>query len=165
MLPGSQEVEAFVDSVSEVSRLIEGLKAGTISPAYVDGKLAAQRAPPAPALAPPARPPANPEAEAAKQAELRAKVDALMASRARKQRARQLFEQRAAAAQHRFATDYTKWGLWCPSDEEDELFANCTPSSAEFRAMERDINERHARCVRAASAAAAASAVAACDAR
>lgn len=42
--------------------------------------------------------------------------------------------------------DYKKWDLWCPSDEEDELFTSLAPQDPGFRAMERDINERHRRC-------------------
>jgi len=41
-------------------------------------------------------------------------------------------------------TDYTKWDMWCPEDEEDELFNSLTPP--ECKAMEKDINDRHKRC-------------------
>lgn len=43
------------------------------------------------------------------------------------------------------AAGYARWDLWCPSDEEDELFAGLVPEGPAFRAMARDIDERHAR--------------------
>jgi hypothetical protein len=44
-------------------------------------------------------------------------------------------------------TDYTKWDLFCPEDEEDDLFNNMTPSNPAFKAMEKDMDERHRKCV------------------
>jgi hypothetical protein len=168
-LPDASDLDDFIDNVSEVSRLIDSLKAGTISPEYVDKKLAARAAQPEqqkhiPATASiphnaPARPPtvaagddadqddAERRGEAAKQAELLRKVDELKANRARKLRARQRFEDYSQQQQSTqgYATDYAKWDLWCPSDEEDDLFNSIPPNNPAFRAMERDINDRHAR--------------------
>lgn len=39
-LPSADEVEDFSKKVNEISILVDGLKNGTISPAYVDSKLA-----------------------------------------------------------------------------------------------------------------------------
>lgn len=47
-----------------------------------------------------------------------------------------------------YGTDYTKWGMWCPEDEEDDLFNSLTPNQPAFQAMEKDINERHKRCAK-----------------
>jgi hypothetical protein len=38
-------------------------------------------------------------------------------------------------------TDYAKWDMWCPEDEEDDLFNSLTPPDC--KAMEKDINDRH----------------------
>jgi hypothetical protein len=95
-------------------------------------------------------------------------VEELKASRARKLRARARYEEyvkqrnaekagssdgtgasaaaSGAGASAGAATDYARWDLWCPSDEDDELFNGLAPSNPGFRAMERDINERHKRC-------------------
>ena len=39
-IPDANDVESFIESVDDISRLIEGLKEGTISPEYIDGKMA-----------------------------------------------------------------------------------------------------------------------------
>ena len=43
------------------------------------------------------------------------------------------------------ATDYDRWDLWTPSDEEDDALAACPPANPGIRALERDINQRHQR--------------------
>jgi hypothetical protein len=43
------------------------------------------------------------------------------------------------------ATDYERWDLWAPSDDEDDALGARPPSSPAFRALERDIDERHQR--------------------
>lgn len=86
-------------------------------------------------------------------------VEELKANRARKLKARAKYEQYvqqqqkqaangapATGAARIGAVDYVRWDLWCPSDEEDEIFSSLTPNNPGFRAMERDINERHKRC-------------------
>lgn len=169
------EVDDFLENVSQVSRLIDGLKAGTISPEYVDTKLqerdtkrsaGSQRGSTgaqAAAGRAPGGAPATGQADAggdvdgaaaeARQAKLMRKVEELKRSRERKQQARQRYQDhiaaRAAMAQQQqadAATDYGKWDLWCPSDEDDELFNSLCPDTLQFRALERDIDERHARC-------------------
>jgi hypothetical protein len=168
-LPHDSDLDEFIDNVSEVSRLIDSLKAGTISPEYVDKKLAARAAQTEQQKHSPATPgiphtvtplptaasagddadqdDAERKGEAAKQAELLRKVDELKANRARKLRARQRFEQYSQQQQstQAYATDYARWDLWCPSDEEDDLFNSIPPNNPAFRAMERDINDRHTR--------------------
>ncbi|WIA44309.1 hypothetical protein OEZ86_007106 [Tetradesmus obliquus] len=169
-LPHCSDVEDFIDNVSEVSRLIESLKAGTISPEYVDKKIAARTAQQEQQKGSPAAP-STPQAtskqassdsadeaaekddaerkgEAARQAELLRKVEELKTNRARKLRARQRFDEYSQQQNTQaYATDYAKWDLWCPSDEEDDMFNSIPPNNPAFRAMERDINDRHARMV------------------
>lgn len=169
MVPSDGDVDAFLDSVSEASRLIDGLKAGTISPEYIDTKIS-QRACPdtrgnnsAGQSAPHSTTAAARQAQAvtaadedaavatdaAKQADLLRKVEELKANRQRKLKARQLYEsyvQGKQQQQHSYATDYAQWEMWCPSDEEDDMFNSLTPNSPQFRAMEKDISSRHARC-------------------
>lgn len=91
-------------------------------------------------------------------------VKELKANRARKLKARAKYEEYMQQQQQRRvgrqpqqagggaasgggdgATDYARWDMWCPSDEEDDLFGSLTPNNAGFRMMERDINERHKR--------------------
>lgn len=63
-----------------------------------------------------------------------------------KQRARRRYEVHMQNSAPTLAsTDYVKWEIWCPEDDEDELVASCTPNNAQLQAMERDINDRHAR--------------------
>lgn len=63
-----------------------------------------------------------------------------------KQKARERYAEYMEQNDHSLAeTDYAKWDMWCPSDEEDEMVASCTPNNAQLKAMEKDIDERHAR--------------------
>lgn len=164
-LPSSHDLEDFLDNVSEVSRLIDGLKAGTVTPEYVDSKLDSKLAAKQQEKAPDKQHVPHSKQtvsvqhddvsedararEAAKQADLQRKVQELKDNRERKLRARQKYEEytQEQGQEHSFATDYTKWDLWCPSDEEDELFNSMTPNTSAFKAMEKDINDRHNRCV------------------
>lgn len=77
------------------------------------------------------------------------KVEELKASMEHKRAARVRFDAYVRAQQEQpqsAVIDYTKWDLWCPEDEEDELLAECTPNNPQLHAMEKDIDERHARC-------------------
>ena len=113
---------------------------------------------------------------AARRAELMRKVEELKAGRERKLKARAKYDAyvrqkqqqqgqgqqqqvgegdddgengTTGAAAGAGVVDYVKWDLWCPSDDDDELFSGVVPRhDAAFRAMERDIDERHARMVR-----------------
>jgi len=169
-MPAPEEVDGFLDSVSEVSRLIDGLKAGSISPEYVDSVLLAKTGQAASAArqdvaqhakaadqspagsdgqaggagAPPG---SSADDDADRQARLAAKVEELKANRARKLAARARYQQYVAAAGDEAGTDYRKWDMWCPSDDEDALFNSLTPADPQFQAMEKDINDRHRKWV------------------
>ena len=80
-----------------------------------------------------------------RKAEVMRKVEELKANMERKRQARQKYESYVKDHAQSIGTDYNKWDLWCPEDEEDELVSSCTPQSAQLQAMEKDINERHAR--------------------
>lgn len=117
--------------VDEVSMLIEGLKAGTIPPSYIDSKKKAQE---------------EEEQKKHEEEEKKAvvdekrkedvmkKVEEIKANLDRKNKARERYarylarresakkqpggtEAEGAADLPRFATDYTAWDLWTPSDE------------------------------------------------
>lgn len=144
----------FLENVSEVSRLIEGLKAGTISPDYVDSKIAQKEQKAKKSAAPSSVTPnaeqdvVNQQQADAKRKDLARKVEELKANRARKERARKSYERYVSSGgASMYGTDYNKWGLWCPSDDEDDLFNSVTPNSPEFRALEKDIDDRHNRMV------------------
>lgn len=222
--PNVDDVEDFIEKVDEISLLINGLKAGTISPEYIDRKTELQKqkeeesrkaeavkralpiSNPGPLSA--AQPVSDEaDAEAKKQQEeqqqerLMQKVAELKANLERKRAARARYEEYIKASAegmkpaiartamsrtnqcvptsvhqnlnnthtqtHASAlvthlavticavfqtktgagagTDYTRWDMWCPEDEEDDMVNSCTPNSPEFRAMEKDINERHER--------------------
>lgn len=162
MLPSEEELTDFLEDVSSVARLIEGLKAGTITPEFVDQKIAqrSQDKIATKSSGPAATKQSDSKAadaavdrdaaatDTTKQAELLRKVEELKANRQRKIKARQHYEsyvQGKKQQQHSYTTDYNQWELWCPSDEEDDMFNSLTPNSPEFRAMEQDISKRHAR--------------------
>lgn len=93
------------------------------------------------------------EAEEERKAKLMEKAMALKANYERKLKLRARFDEyvqqegaTGAAAGGKFGTDYTKWDMWCPEDEEDDMINSITPNSPAFRAMEKDIDERHNRC-------------------
>jgi hypothetical protein len=113
--PTTEDASEFLDSVNEVSRLIDGLRAGTISPEYIDSKYAqrsgTQRVPGA-LTAPPAdsrsggadqkhsgaakqseAAAAGSEEEKERRARLQAKVQELKANRDRKLKARERYDQ------------------------------------------------------------------------
>lgn len=82
-----------------------------------------------------------------RQEELKRKVQELKARLEAKKLARARYDayvqQKDSSAPN--STDYEKWDLWCPEDEDDELLASCTPNNEQMKAMEKDIDERHAR--------------------
>lgn len=111
-VPPKEDVEEFIENVDEISLLIEGLKAGTISPEYVDRKLEDKKPKPReepkkPAAKQPTQQKedkvkadaAEEDEEAAKEKEeerkeeLMKKVRELQASRLRKLQARQKYEE------------------------------------------------------------------------
>jgi hypothetical protein len=160
-----QDAEDFLEKVDEVTRLVEGLKEGRITPEYVDTKLQqkqekereregqlnkrpAGRGPaPSAAQASPSPQP-NVEDEQDQETERReqamAKVKDLMANRERKLRARARYEEYVKSQDTtQFGTDYTKWDIWCPEDEEDDFINSIGPNTPQFKAMEKDIDDRH----------------------
>lgn len=160
------EVGDFVNKVDEISRLIDGLSKGTISPDYVDRKVEQskllidketskeeKRAPSklpedeATRAAREKKEKEDKEKEDDRRARLEAKAADLKANYERKLKARARFDEyvkAGSAPQANVGTDYTKWDMWCPEDEEDDLINSITPThNAAFRAMEKDIDERH----------------------
>lgn len=77
----------------------------------------------------------------------RLQVEEMKASLARKQAARARYQEHMAAQGPalRSETDYSKWDLFTPEDEEDEMVNSLTPNDPSIRALEKDINERHQR--------------------
>jgi hypothetical protein len=157
------DVGDFIEKVDEVSRLIEGLSKGTISPDYVDTKLQdqrkrantslnkpsvpAERALKAPVVAPSQKEEGKSsiENDYDRHARLTEKAAELKANYERKLKVRARFDEYVSSggASHAFTTDYTKWDMWCPEDDEDDMINSITPNSATFRAMEKDIDDRH----------------------
>ncbi|GMH33324.1 hypothetical protein BSKO_01158 [Bryopsis sp. KO-2023] len=141
------EVDEFVDKVDEVSRLIAGLKEGTISPSYVQNKHEEQEKKSAHAKDVAEKRQKDQELTPERKEELMRKVKELKERQARKERARQRLSQYIEEQPQSVVTDYEKWDLWVPSDEDDDLIQSCTPNTPEFKAMEKDIDERHKRMV------------------
>lgn len=81
-----------------------------------------------------------------RQEELKRKVQELKARLEEKQQARMRYDAYMQQKDPGAGTDYAKWDMWCPEDEDDEILASCTPNNAQMQAMEKDIDERHARC-------------------
>lgn len=80
--------------------------------------------------------------------DIKRKVRELQERRNRRLRARERYQEhmRQGGGVDARGTDYAKWDLWTPSDEEDELFENLQPNNDPgFKAMSKDIEERHAR--------------------
>ncbi|GIL99722.1 hypothetical protein Vretimale_4862 [Volvox reticuliferus] len=169
VMDNAEDVEGFLENVDEVHRLIEGLKDGTISPDYIDSKQKQKEqkererqesATKRPAGRGPT--PAQPETTSSQQNEegddqndeserrerAMAKVKELMANRERKLRARARYEEYVKSQDKtQFGTDYTKWDIWCPEDDEDDLINSIGPNTPQFKAMEKDIDERHRQLV------------------
>jgi hypothetical protein len=174
MLPSEEDVREFSAKVDEVSILIDGLAKGTISPQYVDSKLesgnsalrSTKQARTRMAIHESyevsfqrrisllqrtkdqgeARVSASDEDRASREEDLKEKVAELKARMEMKRKARERHERYVSEHEHNAAeTDYMKWDLWCPSDEEDEMIASCTPNNAQLKAMEKDIDARHTR--------------------
>eukprot|EP00191_Tetraselmis_sp_GSL018_P015799 CAMPEP_0177589110 /NCGR_PEP_ID=MMETSP0419_2-20121207/6609_1 /TAXON_ID=582737 /ORGANISM="Tetraselmis sp., Strain GSL018" /LENGTH=437 /DNA_ID=CAMNT_0019079403 /DNA_START=128 /DNA_END=1438 /DNA_ORIENTATION=+ len=159
-LPSEKELKEFNDKVEEVTRYIEGLKEGTLPPEYVDRKIEEKRKAEgtketsnqyASKECPGKEDKWDDQLPTEREEELKQRAADLKASYERKQRARAKFEEYVQTAEaNRSETDYARWDLWCPSDDEDELISKLTlPSTPEFKAMEKDIDDRHKRQVEA----------------
>ena len=152
-----QDADEFLENVDEVNALIEGLRSGKISAEYVDRKIK-ERDAESTQLEEERKKEAE-EAERRKyenlspeeQKKIKAKVDEMIAEKERRERARKAFhEYRAKMPEDkRRATDYDAWDLWTPSDDEDDPWMQYTPENPAFKAMEADIDRRHAAQVRA----------------
>ena len=140
------DAQHFLEHVDEVSRLIAGLKAGTLPPEHLDRNLTSCGYP-SDTTRRDAGKHAAPQDEARRE-ELQRKAQELKIDYERKIRARQRFEAYVGSGkqqQHRFGTDYARWDLWCPEDETDELISSIANSNPALRAMEKDVDERHRR--------------------
>ena len=155
----TEEIDDFISKADEVSRLIDGLRDGSVSPDELDRvegerkrtaarKQAEKAEAEAAAVAKKKAPGADLSDE--KRDELKKKVDEIMERRERRLAARERFDayrkkrpQKGAGGEA--GTDYGAWDMWTPSDDEDDMINSITPSGAGFAMMEKDINERHAR--------------------
>lgn len=159
MPPNLTEAESFLDEVDDVSRLIEGLHSGKISPEYVDKKIKERDAEESRAAE--ATKAAEEEAERRKyenlpdekKREVKQKVDDMIREKERREKARELYAAyRASLPEDELerrsrSTDYSAWDLWTPSDDEDDPWMQYMPNDPAFKAMEADIDKRHARRV------------------
>lgn len=137
-LPSLTELDDFLEQAEEVSRQVSGLKSGKLAPDFVQQRPKKLGAP----LKHEQPDKRTPEQEA----ELRKKVQALLAQRRAREQARSRFQQylEAHPGESHESTDYKKWDLFLPSDdEEDELFNSQRP---ELKALEKDAEDRHSRC-------------------
>lgn len=168
-LPTEEEAKEFLEEADEVARLVQCLAEGTITPEYLDKKIAQKEAvkqtkpkdddkalaavgkpkdggPAATQAGAAKQADADPAAEEARKEELMRKVQELKASHERKLRARVKYEEYVAnGGGSGYFTDYNKWDMWCPEDEQDDLINSMTPNNPQFKAMEKDIEERHKR--------------------
>lgn len=152
-----QDADEFLENVDEVNALIDGLRSGKISAEYVDRKIK-ERDAESTQLEEERKKEAE-EAERRKyenlspeeQKKIKAKVDEMIAEKERRERARKAFHEYRAKMpeEKRRATDYDAWDLWTPSDDEDDPWMRYTPENPAFKAMEADIDRRHAAQVRA----------------
>ena len=145
-LPVSGDVEDFTDQVDEACRLIAGLQTGDVSLDEFDKQEAvrskqveAKRARVQPV------PPPQPQVDPEKQQQLKHKVAELQDNIRKKQAARQRYTDHVSHQSKLHTTDYTKWDLFTPDDEEDDLINSLTPNNPQMKAMEADIDSRHAR--------------------
>ena len=158
--PSAHEADSFLDEVDDVTRLVDGLRTGKVSAEYVDRVLAEKDA----SVARSKEETQKKEAQAEKnkyenlspdkKAEVKQKVAAMIAEKDRREKARALFQHhrgKMSDAEKRenakSATDYHGWDLWTPSDDEDDPWMSYMPDNPAFKAMESDIDKRHAKQV------------------
>ncbi len=144
-MPASSEVEDFTDQVDEACRLIAGLQAGSVSPEEFDRREAVKvrEATAKEAKQQAARP--VPEETAERQQQLKQKIADLQINQQKKQKARQRYNDHVSQQSSKHVTDYTKWDFFTPDDEDDDLINSLTPNNPQLKAMEADIDARHAR--------------------
>ena len=148
--PQMEEADEFAERVDEVARLIEGMNDGTLSPEYIDRKIGRDEDEER-------RKKKKKEEEEAKKAEpiseermaeCRRKAEELKREYDRRVKAREKFtryRERIPENHREQTTDYDAWDMWEPSDDEDDPWMQPSASNAQFAAMEKDLNERHAR--------------------
>ena len=145
-LPASSEVEDFTDQVDEACRLIAGLQTGEVSPEEFDRREAASaKSFAAKQAASQTDKAASPQDNAERQQQLKQKIADLQTSLRKKEAARQRYRDHVSQQSHQHATDYAKWDLFTPDDEEDDLINSLSPNNPQLKAMEADIDARHAR--------------------
>lgn len=145
-MPASSEVEEFTDQVDEACRLIAGLQSGSVSPEAFDRTEREKERADAVRKAQEASKQAAPDSpDPERQEQLKQKVADLQRSMQRKQQARQRFDAYVGHQKTTHETDYTKWDLFTPEDEEDDLINSLTPNNPQMKALEADIDARHAR--------------------
>ena len=147
-LPTSSDVEDFTDQVDEACRLIAGLQTGDVSPEDFDRREAA-RCKAAAAKQAIKKPDtvSQPQDDPEKQQQFKQKIADLQNNLRRKEAARNRYRDHISQQSQQHTTDYTKWELFTPDDEEDDLINSLTPNNPQMKAMEADIDARHARCV------------------
>ena len=144
-----------------MTRLVDGLKRDTISTEYVDRILREKEAE-ATRAEEKAKAKVEDDAKSRydalsdeKKAEVKEKVEDMMRERERREKARELYAaHRATLSEEDLArrsvasTDYSAWDLWTPSDDEDDPWMQFMPGDPAFKAMEADIESRHAKRVK-----------------
>ncbi|CAD7702947.1 unnamed protein product, partial [Ostreobium quekettii] len=141
----AEDIQEFTDTVDEVSRLIAGLKEGKLSPEYLDKRIKDREAEKEEKDKQKAEEQQRKEITPERRDELMRKVAALQERRAKRLAARERYDRYVEENPGGHWTDYDKWNMWCPSDEEDAMFDTVRPETPEFRAMEKDIDDRHKR--------------------
>eukprot|EP00854_Cymbomonas_tetramitiformis_P003796 gene3796-4750_t len=148
------EVEDFLARVDGISKTLDGLNDGTISVEDLDRmerqkELLAARQEREAKEAEESSAKRKEELESRRDA-AKVKVDEIMERKIKKDKARERFvDYEKTDKKSSFittSTDYTGWDLWCPSDEEDDLIKTLPPSTdPAFKAMEKDMDDRHER--------------------
>ncbi|DBA92213.1 TPA: hypothetical protein ACH3X1_015922 [Trebouxia sp. C0004] len=147
-MPASSEVEDFTEQVDEACRLIAGLQAGSVSPEEFDrGEAVKVREKAAKEAQQQADRPVLPEQTTERQQQLKQKIAELQKNQQKKQKARQRYNEHVSQQSNKHVTDYTKWDFFTPDDEDDDLINSLTPNNPQLKAMEADIDARHARMV------------------
>lgn len=145
-LPVSGEVEDFTDQVDEACRLIAGLQTGDVSLDEFDRREAARlRQLDAKRTREQPQASSQPEIDPDRQRQLKNKIAELQENLRKKEAARHRYNTHVSQQSSCHTTDYTKWSLFTPNDEEDDLVNSLTPNNPQMKAMEADIDARHAR--------------------
>jgi len=158
-MPQSEDIEDFLSKVDDVGAKLAALQDGTLDVEEFDRQQELEdriqkREEDEARAKEEKRQEASANYEERKQ-KAQVKVDEILARKQKKETARKKFEKyQNQQKKHKgeqalkSSTDYNAWDLWCPSDDEDDMIKTLPPSGEQFRAMERDIDERHARMKR-----------------